>query len=224
MTALMVIPKPSREAVAHHEAGHVVAALAVGASIADATIAPTADALGRVRRSRILGGMEFHAQDVESGDALRRWRGRAACLNEARFAVAGPIAEGIYTGSPWWRPWSAAVFLRARAERPHPVSFGDDVLGTVRALEIAAEGTMAFLGYQNRVGREMRAFLADRWRIVEDVAALLLREETVDGDTVEESVWESAERHGLDMFPESIVAPWWKMPRAAAAAGEQVTP
>ena len=83
---------------------------------------------------------------------------------------------------------------------------------------------MAFLGYQNRVGREMRAFLADRWRIVEDVAALLLREETVDGDTVEESVWESAERHGLDMFPESIVAPWWKMPRAAAAAGEQVTP
>lgn len=218
MTAAPAYVPPTREAVAHHEAGHALVMLACGWRLTRVTIDPTPDALGMVSHRMLeAGDLEAFARGVESGDPVRRWHGRCGAVMQARVSLAGPVAEGIYTGSPAWRAWSRAIIPETDATRPHPAQYDDDVTNVLRALEIAAAGTLAFLGYQNRLGREVRAYLTSNRRIVEDVAALLLREGTAEGEAVRAAAWESAERHGLKVCAPSCYAPWWKPPAARRA-------
>lgn len=216
----------TREAVAHHEAGHVVVAVAAGYEVTRVTIVPDAadGSIGMVNwRGFDAGHMEEFARAAESGDPMRRWMGRCGVITRARAALAGPIAEGIYTGSHRWRPWSNPVMPEKLPSRPYPMEFYDDEVNAIVATIIAARGTTAFFGYQMRAGREVRRYLAGVWPVVQDVAALLLREGTAEGEAVEDATHESAERHGLDIYAENIITPWWKMPRSVVRTAEQVS-
>lgn len=222
------VPNPAtREAIAHHEAGHAVVAVAVGYRVGRVTIVPDAadGSLGMVNwRGLEAGHMEEFARAAESGDPMRRWMGRCGAITRARTALAGPIAEGIYTGSHRWRPWSSPVWPEKLPSRPYPMGFYDDEVNAIVATVIAACDTTALFGYQMRAGREVRRYLTGVWPVVQDVAALLLRKGTVDGDAADGAVRRSSERRGLNLYAPEVIAPWWKAPARGRRGGAEVSP
>ena len=77
------------EVTAYHESGHAFAAVYLGARVRSITIDPDyADGPGRFGDTQIEWDVSrFTEEDL--------------CRNAAAVALAGPVAEMIYTGDPW---------------------------------------------------------------------------------------------------------------------------
>lgn len=91
------------ELEAYHEAGHALMALLVGGRVKHVSIAPEEDEMGR------------------SGETVihwpRRWSPEEVASRAVQVALAGPVAEMIYSGDPyhpgllsaWAQDWTMAL-------------------------------------------------------------------------------------------------------------------
>ncbi|MFN9159323.1 MAG: hypothetical protein ACK6D5_16280 [Planctomyces sp.] len=93
------------ELTAWHEAGHAWAALVVGAKVHSVSIAPDDD-----DGPRRFGDTVIHW-------SRRRFAGKRLAVELCRVALAGPVAEMLYSGRPfhpgtvseWSQDWLAAL-------------------------------------------------------------------------------------------------------------------
>ena len=93
------------ELTAWHEAGHALAALVVGAKVHSVSIAPDDD-----DGPRRFGDTVIHW-------SRRRFAGKRLAVELCRVALAGPVAEMLYSGRPfhpgtvseWSQDWLAAL-------------------------------------------------------------------------------------------------------------------
>jgi ATP-dependent Zn protease len=143
------------EETAYHEAGHAVAAVYLGGTVRSLTIDPDRDD----------GPARF-------GDAQIEWHRRSLTAKEFQHklvlvALAGPVAEMIYTGDPlhpgfvaewaddWHNAWQAAepimpderlrlAFLEEAAKQLHELLQQDDRWAAIAALadELVAHETL----------------------------------------------------------------------------------
>ena len=154
----------SRAATAYHEAGHAVAVWhLLHKAPRRATIVPTKDSLGHVQHENPLRGIRL---DIDGSDraALRAERVIMICL-------AGPIAQ----------------------KHAFPRSFryghasGDNDRAVDLALRLCGSGEMA-TAYLRWLNIKTSGLVECRWPFIERVAERLLREDTLDGPTILETI------------------------------------
>lgn len=150
----------SEELTAYHEAGHAVMGLLSGGHVLHATISPDRDD----------GPERF-------GDASVRWhnaryRPRELALAKVRTALAGPVAEMIYTGDPyhpglieqWSEDWHSAWAAAENLERSE--------LKRLRLLE-------------QETTKLLELFQDDRiWSAIADLADNLMAHEWLDAEQI----------------------------------------
>ena len=152
------------EECAHHEAGHAIVAISLGARVHFLTIDPD-----RYENPGRDGDIEIHwPRD--------RFTPKQLCEVAIQVALAGPAAEMIHTGDPfhpalvkeWESDWSIAWDLAASL---HPTD----------------HKRMAFL---EATTRQLHQFLSnDRiWNALAALVDELLAHESLDGDEVHEIV------------------------------------
>lgn len=153
---------PTLLEVAHHEAGHAVAALAWCTGVSRVTIKPEAQQyLGKCwaieHQSSEALAVAFRASE-KSGDQRLTGLLRRALLGRARFALAGRCAECLFTGRR-----ATFVFEQDEADAWHHLEL------------IGEEPEYAVV----RERRYTKRFLREHWLHVQAVAAALVRHETL---------------------------------------------
>jgi ATP-dependent Zn protease len=147
--------KPTLEATAYHEAGHMVAAWRQHLKIRRATIIPAEDYTGRVEHESPLRGIRL---DIDGSDraALKAEKAILICL-------AGPAAQRRFRRSSW---------------RTHHGA-GDHEIASDLALRLQGSGKIAtaYLGYL-----QLRAdsLVESNWNFVELFAQRLLELKTLE--------------------------------------------
>jgi ATP-dependent Zn protease len=157
------VPKPSREMLAYHEAGHAVVALLVSVPMDDVSIEGTGESLGRVMRAaqgdRHVSSGQLHAlveRDIEILHA-------GACSLDRRF---GPGAQKVFGAGNDYSEMRRLVALLD--------------LDSTQAEDALIERA------RNRTD-DMLAHL-EHWAAVDAVAAALLERGALSGDEVREIV------------------------------------
>lgn len=191
--------------VAHHETGHALIAVALGYRLHTVTIVPDvgAETLGHV--STLCIGRPDRAQlaaDIAHGGRETRLRARRAAIGDALFAGAGYAAEALQTRQTRVR---LPLVLTPKA-----LPEGDEKNWNA-ALHLAA-GDVWGSAYRGATWCTslLQRYMAARRPLLDDLAALLIRERTVEGDAFDSAVWESAHRYGFDLWPPELFTSWWK--------------
>lgn len=148
------------EISAYHEAGHAFMAIHVGAQVRAVTIEPEWD-----------DGPERHA-DIEVAWPIDRFTERQLCEKSALVALAGPVAEMIYSGDPYHpglvAEWAADWQFAWKATAP---------------LIAAERKRLAYL--EQATARLYRLLDQDaHWAALAAIVDNLLAHETLDGEQV----------------------------------------
>jgi len=197
---------PSDLDVAHHETGHALVAVALGYRLHTVTIAPdvSAETLGKV--TTLCIGRPDRAQlaaDIAHGGREARLRARHAAIGDALFAGAGYAAEALQT-------------QQARVRLPLLLTPVDDLPeGDVRNWNAAL-----YLAAADRWGSAVRGaswcasllqrYMAARRPLLDDLAALLIRERTVEGEAFRDAVYDSEGRRGVELWAPELLSAWWE--------------
>lgn len=159
--------EPTRDEVAHHEAGHVVVGMIAGIPIRsiDMRLEP-GEHHARVNTADVTGGLILAGQL----DAREGTLGGHLALGRVRCALGGYAAESIFAG---------------KTGLPHdgPGADLDKALSYARALLPNGSESARELVAGLIIGRQwkrVRAQLRGHWQYVVAVAALLAREDEVD--------------------------------------------
>lgn len=151
------------EVVAYHEAGHALIAVLSGGRVQSVTIEPDDD-----------------DGPARTGDTQVRWSRRLSerefALKAAKVALAGPVAEMLYSGEPlhpglvpeWAHDWQAAW----------------------SAMAVVEPGERPRLQLLERCIGELYRLLDSEphWSALADVADHLLAHETLEGDDIREII------------------------------------
>lgn len=181
----------TRETVAHHEAGHTIAAVLWVGNLTGVTIVPTPGvSLGRVTLRHAGNSIESYRQLVAgSRDLAVVQHTRAQALGRARFSLAGWAAEGIYRRKP-------LMGLSRWFDEPDV----DEARALVAAVYPGARDMLVKI-IMDREYRRARAIVREHWGHVTAIATALVKRETLTADEVYEI---------LDVLP------WMRRPRYRA--------
>lgn len=209
--------------IAFHEAGHALVTLAQGGRIEYVTIEPDAERLGHVRYSHLHHHLPTLVARLRR-DRMARWSARSHLLDRARFAAAGPVAEGLrrgVTSPPGWGVGGAVLWDAPSGAIPD--TYGSDVENIYAAFRFIAGDTCASVGYEWRLLRELRAYFNARREVLRDLAVMLLRERTIPGEAVTAAVWQLCERRGVSPYDPLVCRSWWKAPPTPPDPTEEKT-
>ena len=146
-------------AIAHHEAGHVVAAHAAGRAIQDVCVSATPLENGEYGKSRHVNPL--FGQDIPDGDLRLTEMGTW----ELKISLAGPEAE-----------------KRVDPARKAPAS---DLAEQKRILSCISNLSQVEIDeYVRNVKSETRQLVTDKWTAIERVAAALIERGSLSGDQV----------------------------------------
>ena len=151
-----------RIAIAYHEAGHAVITWHVGLSPTAATIEPGEGNLGRVEREEIDTPFEGAPPPAPIMKKM------------ILSALAGPLAEGRFTGNDPYRTY--AGFDGEAAVKGSDVDYISDLLLRVSSMEDCESGA-AWDAFE----REAQELVDRFWQDIERVAEKLLEATTLTG-------------------------------------------
>lgn len=163
--------QPAPEDIAYHEAGHVLARLAMGYPVDYVTIKedPETQSLGATHGQILLSSLT--PERFKHGSAFTADEERSICDNITAL-VAGDVAETHHRGEVY--EIEPVSMSHTRDER--------NAIGQALALwrdDDIANAYTAFLTVR------ARRILVERWTLVEKVATQLLRQETLEGVAVQ---------------------------------------
>ena len=147
-----------RKATAHHEAGHVVAALAQRVRVRGATIVPNEGYLGLVTHHSIFGAIH--------PDSDRSQRARQRVERSILVSLAGPAAQRLYCQRNRARSWP-----RHGGDSDYSNAF--DIACQICSSHEAAEA------YLNWLAITAHDLIAAQWARVEIFASALLEHSTL---------------------------------------------
>lgn len=152
------------ETDAYHEAGHAFMAVFVGARVRSLTIQPDRD-----------DGPQRHA-DIQVEWPLGRFTAGQLQEKQVLVALAGPVAEMIYSGEPY-----------------HPGFVGEwaaDWRHAWQAAAVVAKPERQRLAYLEAVTGQLyrRLDQSDHWAVIAAIADNLLAHETLEGEDIVEIV------------------------------------
>lgn len=158
---------PTLLEIAHHEAGHAVAALAWCSGVSRVTIRPAEPQyLGKcwiIEHQTSDELAEALASSERAGDQRSAWLLRQQLLGRARFALAGHCTERLFNNR-------RATFV-----------FDQDEADAWHSLELAREEPECAVV---RERRHTQRFLRKHWLHVQAVAAALVEHETLSGEAL----------------------------------------
>lgn len=152
--------KPSKalQAVAYHEAGHVVAAYLLRIDILSVTIAPAGDYLGAARNGKMIGG------DLSIRCGYKKDRRAIAWVERfVQMLFAGPVAENQFSGR-WNYVGAGQDYMNAADLASHVCYDEGELSAYLQLLKIRSR----LLITQER-----------NWLAVEALAAALLEKKTL---------------------------------------------
>jgi ATP-dependent Zn protease len=152
--------KAMREAIAHHEAGHMVAAWRGRVKIRRATIVPAEDFYGLVDHESPLRGVRL---GIDGSDRARLKAEKAILI-----LLAGPAAQRRF---------------RARSWRSHH-GRGDYAAASDLALRV--QGSRLAPAYLKWMQAQAQALVVSNWRFVRAFARRLLKDDTLEYRDVQE--------------------------------------
>lgn len=158
---------PSREATAHHEAGHAVMAFLLGHKVRSVTIVPGATPDGEQYQGMVHSTPRGRVDFYSNTPAMR-----IKIEHVIMVTLAGDIAQRKF------RPRSSRTW-HASADRTTAADMALSLCGS-------GEQTSAFLAWLHIRTRDI---IHDRWRVVKSVAAALLERETLTGEELRQVIF-----------------------------------
>jgi hypothetical protein len=199
--------RPGLPLIAHHEAGHAVAAFLAGIDCEGLTVVPAGRALGMH-----VATTEFFASGDPASEAQEQEGASAQSVEQQILGtLGGPVAECLFVGRCGWRAGSSDLADAMRLQRSLGTDQGTDAIEALWAHWLLTERLLSARRH---------------WKAVSVIASLLLAKKSLSGRRVEQELRSLGLTKGkkgkFKMSGEQLNA-WSVLQETKRAAGELVT-